>query len=103
MEATVYISLIGTALGMCSRVPQLLRVYERQSGGDISARALLMNICANLCFLSYSASHEQWPIAINNVVVVSLDSALLHARFKFGEMKKSSSGTDLSLMVPDDD
>lgn len=97
-EATVYISLGGTALGMTSRIPQIVRVWQRRSGDDLSARALALNITANLCFLTYSVAHAQWPVAVNNLAVVALDGALLVLRNRFRGMKKSSSGTDLAMM-----
>lgn len=98
MDIFAVVSLVGTALGMCSRVPQILRVYERQSASDISGRALLMNIVANACFATYSLAHSQWPILANNTVVVTLDGTLLGLRYHYGHMKKSSSQSNLVSM-----
>lgn len=95
---TVYVSLCGTAMGITSRIPQIVRVWQRRSGDDLSARALGLNIAANLCFLTYSATHAQWPVAINNLAVVLLDGTLIGLRNKFRGMKKSSSGTDLAML-----
>lgn len=102
IESTVtYVSLFGTALGVSSRIPQIIRVVSRQSGADLSKRALLMNVSANVCFALYSLVHDQWPILLNNVAVICLDGSLIFLRGKYGKMKKISSGTDLSLMVDD--
>lgn len=97
-----YVSLCGTGLGMCSRIPQIVRVVQRGSAADISARALAMNIAANMCFLTYASAHAQWPIALNNVVVILLDGTLIGLRARLGEMKKSASGSDLTLLSPDE-
>lgn len=102
-EWLTYISLFGTGLGMCSRVPQIVRVVQRASAADISARALCMNIAANACFFTYSTAHAQWPIALNNAVVIVLDGTLLTLRARYRDIKKSSSGTDLTLLVPSDE
>ena len=97
-DATSYVSLCGTALGVTSRVPQIMRVVQRESGADLSSRALAMNITANACFLVYSAAHYQWPIALNNVAVICLDGTLLALKRRFSGMKKRSSETDLTLL-----
>ena len=57
-----------------------------------------MNIAANMCFLSYSVVHEQWPIALNNIAVVTLDGTLLYMRCKFRSLKKRHSETDLTML-----
>ena len=95
---TSVISLVGTALGVSSRVPQIIRVYQRKSAEDLSGRALVMNITANGCFLIYSASHAQWPIALNNIAVIALDGTLLALRQRYRGIKKRSSETDLTLL-----
>lgn len=58
-----------------------------------------MNIAANACFFTYSTAHAQWPIALNNAVVIILDGALLTLRTRYQDLKKSSSGSDLTLLV----
>lgn len=57
-----------------------------------------MNITANWCFLVYSVSHEQWPIALNNVAVIALDGTLFMLRYRFRKMKKRDSETDLTML-----
>lgn len=101
-HATTYVSLAGTCLGVSSRIPQIVRVVSRQSGADLSSRALAMNISANVCFACYALAHEQWPILLNNMAVITLDGALICLRSRYGQMKKVSSGSDLSLMVNDE-
>jgi drug/metabolite transporter (DMT)-like permease len=90
---TTAISLLGTALGVGSRVPQIVRVHQRGS-----ARALAMTVTANCCFAVYSLYNEQWPVLANNVAVISLDSTLLAMRHHYAGMKKSASGSDLVLI-----
>ena len=95
---TTAISLVGTALGIGSRVPQIVRVHQRRSALDLSARALAMNVTANCCFAVYSLYNQQWPVLANNIAVITLDSTLLAMRHHYAGMKKSSSGSDLVLM-----
>lgn len=97
-DVVTAVSLCGTGLGILSRVPQIARVIRRRSADDLSSRALGMNVLANLCFLSYSTWHAKWPIAINNVAVVSLDGTLLYLRGRYGRIKKNSSDTDLRML-----
>ena len=101
-QAVTYVSLFGTALGISSRIPQILRVVSRRSGSDLSKRALLMNVSANMCFAMYATVHNQWPILINNLAVICLDGTLIFLRGRYGQIKKISSGSDLNLMVDND-
>ena len=96
MEWSALVSLFGTFLGVTSRAPQIYRVVQRRSAADISGRALLMNITANLCFGLYALDNEQWPILVNNLCVIGLDGALYGLRRHYGAMKKVSSEQDLS-------
>ena len=63
-----------------------------------------LNITANGCFLFYTLVHEQYPIMMNCISVITLEGSLLYMKHRFGKMKKSSSqtslvGMDLSAMV----
>ena len=98
------ISMIGTACGLFSRVPQVYKVYTTKSAGDLSSQTMAINITANSCFLFYTLVHEQYPIMMNCLAVITLEGSLLYMKHHFGKMKKSSSqtslvGMDLSSMV----
>ena len=102
------ISAIGTCFGLVSRVPQVYKTYKTQSANDLSDRTMCLNIMANSCFLFYTIVHEQYPIMMNCLAVVTLEGSLLYMKHRFGKMKKSSSQTslvdlDLSAMSELDD
>ena len=90
------ISLFGTALGVCSRMPQIYRVWARRSGADLSSRALCMNISANVCFATYPIDNNQLPILFNNCAIVALDGILLMLRTKYTKLKKNASEENLA-------
>ena len=96
------VSIIGTCCGLCSRVPQVIKTYKTQSAGDLSTQTMAINITANSCFLFYTIVHEQYPIMINCLTVITLESSLIYMKKKFGNMKKSSSQTDLLQMNLDE-
>ena len=100
MEITSALSLVGTGLGVCSRVPQIHHVISRRSAADISRRALTMNIAANACFAIYAVDHAQYPILLNNFAVIVLDGTLLLLRNRYATMKKASSSDNLVEMDP---
>lgn len=89
------ISAIGTCFGLVSRVPQVYKTYKTQSANDLSDRTMCLNIMANSCFLFYTIVHEQYPIMLNCISVISLESSLVYMKYKFGTIKKSSSQTNL--------
>ena len=94
-----FVSILGTCCGLFSRVPQVYRTYTTKSAGDLSTNTMLINITANSCFLFYTIVHEQYPIMLNCLSVITLESSLIYMKQKFGTMKKTSSQTDLLSMV----
>ena len=96
------ISMIGTACGLFSRVPQVYKVYKTKSAGDLSSQTMAINITANSCFLFYTIVHQQWPIMLNCLSVIALESSLVIMKHNYGQMKKSISQTSLVDMVPVD-
>ena len=93
------VSVIGTCLGLFSRIPQVYKTYKTKSAGDLSTQTMAINISANSCFLFYTIVHQQYPIMFNCLSVISLESSLIYMKHRFGKMKKSSSQTSLVDMV----
>ena len=103
-----FVSVFGTCCGLISRVPQVYKVYKSQSANDLSENTMRLNITANSCFLFYTIVHEQYPIMMNCLAVVTLEGSLLYMKHRFGHMKKSSSqtslvGMNLSDMIDDEE
>ena len=94
------ISLIGTCLGLFSRIPQVYRTYKTKSANDLSSKTMIINITANCCFLFYMIVNENYFIMLNCISVITLESSLVFMKNKYGKMKKSSSGNCLDEMVP---
>ena len=97
------ISLIGTGCGLFSRVPQVIKTYKSKSANDLSNHTMGLNIFANSCFLFYMIVNEQWFIMINCLSVITLEGSLMLMKYNFKDMKKSSSGTSLVDLVPEED
>ena len=97
------LSVIGTLCGLVSRVPQVYKTYQTKSAKDLSTKTMAINITANSCFLFYTIVHLQYPIMLNCVSVITLESSLIYMKHKYGTIKKSSSQTSLVDMVPMDD
>lgn len=103
-----FVSVFGTCCGLVSRVPQVYKVYKSQSANDLSENTMRLNITANSCFLFYTIVHEQYPIMMNCLAVITLEGSLLYMKHRFGQMKKSSSqtslvGMNLSDMIDDEE
>ena len=94
------VSMIGTCCGLFSRVPQVHKVYKTKSAGDLSSQTMAINITANSCFLFYTIVHEQYPIMLNCLSVITLESSLIYMKYQYGKVKKSSSQTNLIDMEP---
>jgi hypothetical protein len=58
-----------------------------------------INITANSCFLFYTIVHEQYPIVLNCLSVITLEGSLVYMKYKFGKIKKLSSQTALVYMI----
>ena len=94
-----YVSFIGTVCGLFSRVPQVYQTYTTKSAKDLSTKTLSINITANSCFLFYSIVNGQYPIMLNCISVITLESSLVYMKRNFKDIKKSSSGLSLVDMV----
>lgn len=92
------ISLIGTCLGLFSRVPQVYRTYKSKSANDLSTQTMVINITANGCFLFYMIVNHNYFIMLNCISVITLESSLIIMKQKFKKIKKSSSGNSLDQM-----
>lgn len=92
------ISLIGTCLGLFSRVPQVYRTYKSKSANDLSTQTMVINITANGCFLFYMIVNNNYFIMLNCISVITLESSLIIMKQKFKKIKKSSSGNSLDQM-----
>ena len=90
-----YVSFIGTVCGLFSRVPQVYQTYTTKSAKDLSTKTLSINITANSCFLFYSIVNGQYPIMLNCLSVITLESSLVYMKRNFKDIKKSSSGLSL--------
>ena len=97
------VSLIGTGCGLFSRIPQVIKTYKSKSANDLSNKTMLINIFANSCFLFYMIVNEQYFIMLNCISVITLEGSLVFMKHKFKHIKKSSSGTSLVDMVPEED
>ena len=95
------VSLVGTACGLFSRVPQVYKTYKSKSANDLSDKTMMINIFANSCFLFYMIVYEEYFIMFNCISVITLEGALVYMKHNFKHIKKSSSGTSLVDMIPD--
>ena len=99
-QVAAVISMIGTCFGLVSRVPQVYKVYKTKSAGDLSSQTMAINITANSCFLFYTIVHQQYPILLNCLSVITLEGSLVYMKYKYGNIKKSSSQMNLVDMYP---
>ena len=88
-------SVIGTCMGFFSRIPQVYKTYTTQSAMDLSTNTMMINISANSLFLFYMVVHKQYPIMINCLSVITLESSLIYMKYKYSRLKKISSENDL--------
>ena len=93
------VSIIGTCCGLFSRVPQVYKTYKSKSANDLSVNTMAINMAANSCFLFYTIVHKQYPIMLNCLSVITLESSLVYMKRNFKDIKKSSSGLSLVDMV----
>ena len=74
---------------------------------NLETIASFVSLFGTACGLFYTLVHEQYPIMMNCLAVITLEGSLLYMKHKFGNMKKSSSqtslvGMDLSSMVDEE-
>ncbi len=84
--------LIGSLAGVlttCAFVPQLVRIWRRQSAEDVSLAMFLIFTSGVLLWLWYGVLIGSWPIILTNSVTAGLAGVILVLKVRYGRGRGS--------------
>ena len=76
----------GAFLSSITFIPQVYKVWQTKSVGDLSLAMLLIVFTSTLIWLVYGFALDLWPVILCNSVICLLSVLLVY--FKFAYQKK---------------
>jgi len=83
MDWKTYCGIVAGTLTTVSFVPQLVKVLETKSAGDISSGMFLIFCAGVSLWLVYGILLHDGPIIISNTVTLALASTILILKIKY--------------------
>ena len=83
-----WITVLGTAAGLCtvgSFVPQVVKAWREGDTNAISLRMYLVLVAAFVLWLGYGVLIGSWPIMLVNVAYLVLSVAILWLKLRDGK------------------
>ena len=83
---TIYVALIGQAVGLAVGIPQWVRIVRRHSADDISILSqVLLEIMIAFLFVHAHTTHASWIVQVNFLVslTIALVTAVLAAYYQY--------------------
>jgi MtN3 and saliva related transmembrane protein len=78
------IGFIAAILTTVSFLPQVLKVWQTRSAGDVSLGMYLLLTLGVSLWLVYGIFINSWPIILANLVTLILAATVLALKLKFG-------------------
>ena len=93
-------SMLAIICGVFLRGPQVYRIYTTKplNVNDLSTETMILNLGTNRFILVYMIIHSQYPIIAYCSIMILLELLLIYMKNTHGNMKKSSSQTNLLEM-----
>tara|TARA_B100001094_G_C18132789_1_gene773236 strand:- start:981 stop:1301 length:321 start_codon:yes stop_codon:yes gene_type:complete len=106
METNIYdianiVSGIGILSGLSLKTPKVYRALTTEPTlvSELSTDKILIKLASNTCFLFYMIINKQIMIIIYCSIIILFEGTLLYMKHNYGEMKKSSSETNLLELI----
>jgi len=87
------IAVVGVAAGLCSMVsfiPQIGKILKTRSAEGVSLKMFSVTVTALVLWSIYGVLLESWPIAVSNIVCLSLALTIVALRLKYGDGQSDS-------------
>ena len=79
-----YVGYLAAILGTICWIPQAIRVWRTRETRALSLGAQLLFLATVALWLVYGVLIGDWPLILANIVAVSMVSAIVLAKLKFG-------------------
>jgi MtN3 and saliva related transmembrane protein len=75
--------LFGAFLTSITFIPQVYKVWQTKSVGDLSLVMMLIVVLSTIVWLTYGIALMLWPVIIANSIVCSLSILLVYFKLTF--------------------
>ena len=79
-------NIIGTLAGICGMIgftPQIAKIVREKDASTVSLKMYAITVAGFALWIAYGFLLESWPIAISNVVNLSLAATILGLKLKY--------------------
>jgi MtN3 and saliva related transmembrane protein len=78
------IGMVASLTGMISLMPQVIKVWQTKSTGDLSLHWFSISCLSNACWLTYGFMVSSFPLIVSNIIVLGMMSTLLRFKVRYG-------------------
>jgi MtN3 and saliva related transmembrane protein len=83
MEGIEVVGHIGAFLSSITFIPQVYKVWQSKSAGDLSLSMLCIVFISTIVWLIYGVSLNLLPVILCNGIIAVLSVALIYFKFTF--------------------
>ena len=86
--ATVWVNAVGVAAAFCSMtsfVPQIVKIVRERDASSVSLRMYVATVTGFCFWIAYGLMIGSWPVAISNLISLSLSGAILLLKWRLGQ------------------
>ena len=79
-------NIIGTLAGICGMIgftPQIAKIVREKDASTVSLKMYAITVAGFALWIAYGFLLKSWPIAISNVVNLSLAATILALKLKY--------------------
>lgn len=87
MDEIEWVGHFGALLSSITFIPQVYKVWQSRSVGDLSLTMMLIVFTSTIVWLIYGITLSLWPVIVANSIICFLSLLLIYFKFAF---KKNS-------------
>jgi MtN3 and saliva related transmembrane protein len=76
---------VGALLSSITFIPQVYKVWQTKSVGDLSLTMMLIVFTSTLIWLVYGIALMLWPVIVANSIICFLSTILIYFKFSFAK------------------
>ena len=84
--AQLLANIIGTAAGICGMIgftPQIAKIVREKDASSVSLKMYAITCAGFALWIAYGFLLKSWPVAISNVVNLTLCATILGLKLKY--------------------
>ena len=90
--ASAWVNTVGVVAAACSMVsfmPQIAKILREHDASAVSLRMYFVTVAGFVCWIAYGLAAGSWPVAVSNVVNLTLSATILVLKWRLDGAKSS--------------